>query len=65
MRQIGESVRRRISAFKGLEIDSSQGKIKVNPTNNQTWLQSRIGKIKPDGMFKIVYRSNTLVKPEL
>ena len=54
-----------ISAFKGLEVDSPQGKIKVDPTNNHTWLQSRIGKIKPDGMFEIVYSSNALVKPEL
>jgi branched-chain amino acid transport system substrate-binding protein/urea transport system substrate-binding protein len=54
-----------ISAFKGLEIDSPQGKIKVDETNNHTWLQSRIGKIKDDGTFEIVYSSKNLVKPEL
>lgn len=54
-----------INAFKGLEIDSPQGKIKVDTTNNHTWLQSRIGKVKPDGTFEIVYSSKELVKPEL
>jgi branched-chain amino acid transport system substrate-binding protein/urea transport system substrate-binding protein len=54
-----------ISAFKGLEINSPQGKIKVDETNNHTWLQSRIGKIKDDGTFEIVYSSKELVKPEL
>jgi len=54
-----------LGAFKGLEIDSPQGKIKVDPTNNHTWLQSRIGKVKPDGTFEIVYSSKEWVKPEL
>ena len=54
-----------LSAFKGLEIESPQGKIKVDPTNNHTWLQSRIGKVKPDGTFEIVYSSKEWVKPEL
>ncbi len=54
-----------INAFKGLEIDSPQGKIKVDETNNHTWLQSRIGRVKEDGTFEIVYSSTELVKPEL
>lgn len=54
-----------IGAFKGLEIDSPQGKIKVDEANNHTWLQSRIGKIKNDGTFEIVYSSKNLVRPEL
>lgn len=54
-----------ISAFKGLEINSPQGKIKVDENNNHTWLQSRIGKIKEDGTFEIVYSSKGLIKPEL
>ncbi|TWH46532.1 transporter substrate-binding domain-containing protein [Sporomusa sp. KB1] len=54
-----------ISAFKGLELDSPQGKIKVDETNNHTWLQSRIARIKEDGTFEIVYSSKDLVKPEL
>lgn len=54
-----------INAFKGLEIDSPQGKIKVDESNNHTWLQSRIARIKEDGTFEIVYSSKDLVKPEL
>lgn len=54
-----------INAFKGLEIDSPQGKIKVDDSNNHTWLQSRIARIKEDGTFEIVYSSKDLVKPEL
>lgn len=54
-----------ISAFKGLEIDSPQGKIKVDENNNHTWLNSRIGKVKSDGTFEIVYESKELVKPQL
>lgn len=54
-----------ISAFKGLELDSPQGKIKVDESNNHTWLQSRIARIKEDGTFEIVYSSKDLVKPEL
>ena len=54
-----------IKAFKGLEINSPQGKIKVDESNNHTWLQSFIGKVKPDGTFEIVYGSKQVVKPEL
>ena len=54
-----------VKAFKGLEINSPQGKIKVDENNNHTWLQSFIGKVKPDGTFEIVYGSKQLVKPEL
>jgi len=54
-----------MNAFKGLEVDSPQGKIRVDEANNHTWLHSYIGKVKPDGNFEIVYSSKELVKPEL
>lgn len=54
-----------INAFKGLEIDSPQGIIRVDDSNHHTWLHSRIGKVKTDGTFEIVYDSKDLVKPDL
>jgi urea transport system substrate-binding protein len=54
-----------IAAFAGVEIDSPQGRIKVDESNHHTWLRSRIGKIKPDGTFEMVYESKDMVKPEL
>lgn len=54
-----------IAAFKGLEVDTPQGKIKIDENNNHAWLYSRIGKVKPDGTFEIVYDSKNLIKPEL
>jgi urea transport system substrate-binding protein len=61
-KQDGKSL---VEAFKGLEINSPQGIIRVDATNHHTWLHSRIGKVKDDGTFEIVYESKDLVKPDL
>ncbi len=51
-------------AVRGVEYDAPEGKVKVEPTNNHTWKVVQIGKIKPDGQFEIVWKTDGLVKPD-
>jgi len=53
-----------IKAFAGLEFQAPQGKIKVDPENNHTWLQSLIGKTGADGQYEIIQKSNESLHPE-
>ena len=53
-----------IDAFKGIELNAPQGKIKLDEENHHTWLYSRIGKTKDDGTFEIVYESKEAIHPE-
>lgn len=52
-----------INAFKGLEIETPQGTIRVDENNNHCWLNSYIGKINSDCTFDIVYHAEELVEP--
>jgi len=53
-----------LKALEGLEIDSPVGKYKVDEKNHHTWKPVYIGKIKEDGQFDIVSKTNTWVAPE-
>lgn len=52
-----------IKAFSGLEIDTPQGKIKMDKENHHAWLNSYIGKVNSKGTFDIVYHADGLVEP--
>lgn len=53
-----------IDAFSGLELQAPQGKIRVDAENHHTWLNSRIGKVGPDGQFEILQTSSEPIYPE-
>ncbi|HJO14809.1 MAG TPA: transporter substrate-binding protein [Candidatus Pacearchaeota archaeon] len=51
-------------AVKSLSIDSPEGNIKIDSKTQNTIQTPRIGKIKENGQFEIVWESNKPIKPE-
>jgi urea transport system substrate-binding protein len=45
-------------------FDAPEGMVYVDGANNHTWKTARVGKIRPDGMFDVVWSSGKPVKPE-
>lgn len=52
-----------LEAFKGVEYNAPQGKVKVDE-NNHTWLNVRIAQIDENGEFQIIEDSEAAVQPE-
>ena len=48
----------------GLEFDAPGGKKQMDPKNQHTYKPVYIGEILKNGQFKIVWKSNGLVKPD-
>ncbi|HFU75295.1 MAG TPA: urea ABC transporter substrate-binding protein, partial [Arcobacter sp.] len=51
-------------ATHGLTFNAPGGLIKIDKENQHTWKKSRIGQIREDGQFKIMWESEGLIKPE-
>ena len=51
------------TAARGLEYMAPGGLVRVDPQNQHIWSEARIGKIRPDGQFDIVWNSDGLVPP--
>ena len=56
-----ESVRQ---VLPGMSFRGPQGYITVDRLNNHTWKKIRIGSIRPDGQFDILWESGNAVNPE-
>ena len=52
------------SAVFTVELDAPQGKVKVDPRNQNMYQVARIGEIESSGMFKEVWNSGKIVAPE-
>ncbi|RJR45412.1 MAG: urea ABC transporter substrate-binding protein [Deltaproteobacteria bacterium] len=52
------------SAAMGLELEAPGGVIRIDPDNLHTWKIARVGKIKPDGQFQIIWYSPRPIKPD-
>ena len=52
------------NAAKGLEMQTPKGWIRIDPENQHTWKQVRIGRIRPDGQFDILLTSEAAIRPE-
>jgi len=48
----------------GLSFDAPEGPIRIDPENNHTWLTPRIGRVRRDGGFDIVWEAKAPVKPD-
>lgn len=55
-----DAVRR---AARGLILAAPGGLVRIDPQNQHTWKVSRIGRIQPDGQFKIVWSSEDPLPP--
>src|SRR5207248_858626 len=48
-----------------IEFDAPGGKVRLDPKNNHVWKPFRMGEVKTDGQFKIIYeyKENDKVAP--
>lgn len=53
-----------IAASAGLGYDSPEGPIHFDEKNHHTWMQVRVGRVRPDGQFDVVYETPGLVHPD-
>ena len=51
-------------ALLGMTFQAPQGEIKIDPENNHTYLQSRIGVVTTSGEFKIKSKVRHMIKPD-
>ena len=52
------------AAARGIDLEAPQGTITVDPDNNHTWLNPRIGMVDEEGNFDVVWQSDGPVKPD-
>lgn len=50
-------------AMRGQRMEAPEGLVYVDAENQHTWKHVRIGRIRPDGLFDIVWTSETLIRP--
>ena len=55
---------RLVDAAHGLSYEAPEGSIQIDPENNHTWLTPRIGRLRKDGVFDIVWEAKAAVKPD-
>ena len=55
---------RLVEAALGLSFDAPEGSVRIDPENNHTWLTPRIGRVRRDGGFDIVWQAKAAVKPD-
>lgn len=52
-----------LKAIKNQYYFAPEGTVYIDAENNHTWKVARIGKIRPDGQFDVVWRSDKPIKP--
>lgn len=50
--------------LRGAEFEAPQGRVKIDPDNNHTYLHSRIGRVDEEGEYVIEWESTRPVKPD-
>ena len=55
---------RLVDAALGLSFDAPEGQIMLDPDNNHTWLTPRIGRVRRDGGFDILWQAKAAIKPD-
>ncbi|MBS7538835.1 transporter substrate-binding domain-containing protein [Ancylobacter lacus] len=55
---------RLVEAALGTEFDAPQGRIRIDPDNNHTFLRPRIGMVNEHGDFDIVWEARAPLKPD-
>ncbi|XUM20230.1 transporter substrate-binding domain-containing protein [Bradyrhizobium oligotrophicum S58] len=55
---------RLVEAALGLSLDAPEGPIRIDPDNNHVWVTPRIGRVRADGQFDIVWESKSPIKPD-
>jgi branched-chain amino acid transport system substrate-binding protein len=55
---------RLVDAALGLSLDAPEGPVQIDPDNNHIWLTPRIGRVRADGEFDIVWEGKGPIKPD-
>lgn len=50
--------------LRGAEFEAPQGRIKIDPDNNHTYLQSRIARVGEDGEYRLEREATRPIKPD-
>lgn len=53
-----------IRSLHGIRFEAPQGPVKIDAENNHSYLFSRIGKLRADGQFDILWESSESIKPD-
>ncbi|MGC2779196.1 MAG: transporter substrate-binding domain-containing protein [Bradyrhizobium sp.] len=53
-----------VEAALGLSLEAPEGPIRIDPDNNHVWVTPRIGRVRADGQFDIVWESKSPIKPD-
>jgi branched-chain amino acid transport system substrate-binding protein len=48
----------------GLSLNAPEGPVQIDPDNNHVWLTPRIGRVRSDGAFDIVWEGKGPIKPD-
>lgn len=48
----------------GAEFDAPQGKVRIDPDNNHTYMIPRIGRVDEHGAFRVLTEAEELIKPD-
>jgi branched-chain amino acid transport system substrate-binding protein len=55
---------RLVDAAQGLSLDAPEGPLQIDADNNHVWLTPRIGRVRSDGEFDVVWEGKGPVKPD-
>jgi branched-chain amino acid transport system substrate-binding protein len=55
---------RLLEATYGLPVEAPEGTVQIDAENNHAWLTSRIGRLRTDGSFELVWQSPGPVRPD-
>jgi branched-chain amino acid transport system substrate-binding protein len=53
-----------VAATLGVRFNTPSGEMRIDADNHHAWLRPRIGRIRKDGTFDVVWQSSGLVKPD-
>lgn len=53
-----------VKAALGLDLDTPEGHVTIDPDNHHTWLRPRIGVLGADGQFALAWQARAPVRPD-
>lgn len=53
-----------VEAALGQSFEAPEGRVSIEPENHHAWLTPRIGIMRPDGVFEIVWQAKAPVRPD-
>jgi urea transport system substrate-binding protein len=51
-------------ALRGRRFNAPGGEVRIDPDNLHTWQYFRVGRVRADGQFEVVWSNDTAIRPE-